>query len=159
MKVRPYRPSDAESVCATLNEIVARGDAFLYDTPFTPASTQAWIESHAAGFVAELDRAIVGGYVLRANQPGHGSHVCNAAYMVAESARGHGVGRMLGEHSLMEAKRLGFTAMQFNAVVATNASAVRLWKSLRFETIGTLPGAFRLGTGQLVDLHVMYRLL
>lgn len=159
MKVRPYRATDADSTCAILNEIVARGDAFLYDRPFTPSSTQTWVDSHAAGFVGEIEDVLVGGYVLRANQPGRGSHVCNAAYMVAASARGHGVGRLLGEHSLLEARRLGFTAMQFNAVVSTNAPAVRLWKTLGFATIGTLPGAFRLGTGQLVDLYVMYRTL
>jgi L-amino acid N-acyltransferase YncA len=159
VSVRSFRASDAASIAAILNAIVAHGDAFVYDTPFTPDSARAWIESHVAGFVAEQDGAVVAGYVLQPNQPGRGSHVCNAAYLVAESARGRGLGRLLGEHSLVEAKRLGFSAMQFNAVVATNTSAIRLWRGLGFETIGTLPGAFRDGGGRFVDLHVMYRAL
>jgi L-amino acid N-acyltransferase YncA len=140
-----------------LNEIVSRGDAFLYDSPFTSTSTRQWVDSHTAAFVAEGKGGIDGGYVIRPNQPGRGNHVCNAAYMVAESARGKGAGRILGEHSLAEAKRLGFTAMQFNAVVSTNTPAVALWTSLGFRVIGTLPAAFRLPDSRFSDLHVMFR--
>ena len=63
------------------------------------------------------------------------------------------------EHSLTEAVVLGFKAMQFNLVVSTNVAAIRLWRKLGFDTVGTLPLAFdhpRLG---LVDAYVMYRLL
>ena len=35
---------------------------------------------------------VVGTYILRPNQPGPGSHVANAAYMVAKDARGLGSG-------------------------------------------------------------------
>ena len=52
----------------------------------------------------------------------------NASYMIATAARGYGIGKLSGEHSLSEAKRLGFAAIQFNAVVSTNASAVALWR-------------------------------
>jgi len=49
--------------------------------------------------------------------------------------------------------------MQFNAVVASNAGAVRLWSSLGFTVVGTVPAAFdhpRLGP---VPLLIMYRTL
>ena len=49
--------------------------------------------------------------------------------------------------------------MQFNAVVETNERAVGLWRSLGFETIGTVPEAFRLPDGSLTGLHVMHRRL
>jgi ribosomal protein S18 acetylase RimI-like enzyme len=49
--------------------------------------------------------------------------------------------------------------MQFNAVVATNTAAVALWRSLGFETVGTVPRAFRHPTRGLVDLYVMHRFL
>jgi hypothetical protein len=49
--------------------------------------------------------------------------------------------------------------MQFNAVVASNETAVALWKSLGFDVIGTAPRAFRRGDGELVDLHIMHRML
>ena len=34
----------------------------------------------------------------------------------------------------------GFRGIQFNAVVETNVAAVRLWESLGFEIVGTVPG-------------------
>ena len=46
--------------------------------------------------------------------------------------------------------------MQFNAVVETNTAAVRLWQSLGFEVVGTVPGAFRSATHGYVGLHVMH---
>ncbi len=61
----------------------------------------------------------------------------------------------MGEHALDEAKRAGYAAMQFNFVIATNTPAVRLWTDLGFEIAGTLPRAFRLPNGQLVDAYVM----
>jgi ribosomal protein S18 acetylase RimI-like enzyme len=49
--------------------------------------------------------------------------------------------------------------MQFNFVVSSNESAVRLWRRLGFEIVGTLPRAFRHATKGYVDAHVMYRSL
>src|SRR5207248_134381 len=94
---------------------------------------------------------------LRPNHPGRGAHVATASYMVAPAARGLKVGRRLGEHSLEEARRLGFRAIQFNCVVRTNEPAVRLWKSLGFEIVGTLPEAFDHPTHGYVDAFVMHR--
>ena len=109
--------------------------------------------------VAEIDGRVVGTYILRANQPGPGSHVANAAFMVAPNAHGQGIGRAMGEHCLNEARRLGFRAMQFNFVVSTNESAIRLWQRLGFKNAGTLPDAFRHPEKGYVDVHVMFRSL
>jgi GNAT superfamily N-acetyltransferase len=79
--------------------------------------------------------------------------------MVDPAARGLGVGRALGEHILELARVDGYHSMQFNAVVETNAGAVRLWKQLGFEVIGTVPEAFDHPTEGRVGLHVMYRRL
>jgi ribosomal protein S18 acetylase RimI-like enzyme len=60
---------------------------------------------------------------------------------------------------LSEARRLGFLAMQFNFVVSTNESAVRLWQQLGFKIVGTLPRAFRHPEKVYIDVYVMYRSL
>ena len=65
----------------------------------------------------------------------------------------------MAEHCLSEARRLGFRAMQFNFVVATNQSAIHLWQLLRFKIVGTLPGAFRHPEKGYVDVYVMFRSL
>ena len=59
----------------------------------------------------------------------------------------------------LRAKELGFLAMQFNFVVSTNVRAIKLWRSLGFETVGRLPNGFRHPKEGLVDALVMYRSL
>jgi ribosomal protein S18 acetylase RimI-like enzyme len=65
----------------------------------------------------------------------------------------------MGEHALNEARRMGFRAMQFNFVVSTNESAIRLWEQLGFKIVGRLPGVFRHADKGFVDALVMFRSL
>ena len=76
--------------------------------------------------------------------------------MVSAAARGLGVGRSLGEYCVAWHRAEGFRGIQFNAVVETNTVAVRLWQSLGFEIIGTVPAAYESAAHGLVGLHVMY---
>jgi ribosomal protein S18 acetylase RimI-like enzyme len=66
------------------------------------------------------------------------------------------VGRALAEHVVAWHREQGFRGIQFNAVVETNTAAVRLWRSLGFEVVGTVPDAFLHPTMGYVGLHVMY---
>jgi hypothetical protein len=50
-------------------------------------------------------------------------------------------------------------AMQFNAVVETNAHAIRLWESLGFKILVTVPDALRRLDRGLVGLHIMHGFL
>jgi L-amino acid N-acyltransferase YncA len=102
---------------------------------------------------------VLGTAKLGPNQMGPGSHVANASFMVAEDARGRGVGRALGEAVISRATEAGYRALQFNAVVEANHAAVALWKTLGFEIIGTAPEAFDHPREGLVGLHIMYRRL
>ena len=79
--------------------------------------------------------------------------------MVAAEYRGRGIGRMLAEHSLQVAKEQGYRAMQFNAVVSTNAAAVALWQRLGFQILGTVPQGFDDPSHGLVDLFIMHKQL
>jgi ribosomal protein S18 acetylase RimI-like enzyme len=49
--------------------------------------------------------------------------------------------------------------MQFNFVVATNATAIRLWQRLGFNVVGTLPEAFLHPGRGCVDAYVMFKRL
>jgi GNAT superfamily N-acetyltransferase len=79
--------------------------------------------------------------------------------MVAPEAAGRGIGRSFAEHVIDEARHLGFTGMQFNAVVATNTRAIALWASMGFDIVGTVPDAFRHTTQGPTAIHIMYRSL
>ena len=158
MTIRPYENRDWPAVWAIFQEVVARGDTFVFvpDTPETEAK-RIWASHHV--FVAEEDGEVLGSSYIKPNQPGLGDHVANAGFMVAAKSRGKGVGRKLGEHAIEAARQLGFQAMQFNFVVSTNDSAVRLWMSLGFDTIGRLPNAFRHAALGPVDALIMYKAL
>jgi L-amino acid N-acyltransferase YncA len=159
MNLRPLRQRDLEPLFEIFRDVVADGTSYAQDerTPLE-AFIEYWTDRGGEQWIAEDDDArLVGGYTLRPNHPGRGSHVGTASYLVASHARGRGVGRLLGAHSIERAPRLGFLALQFNFVVSTNAAAVKLWHSLGFTTVGTLPRAFRHPALGLVDAHVMYR--
>ena len=160
MNIRAAATVDRDAIWKIFHEVVAAADTYAIDPKISREEALAyWFGAGTRTYVAESEGRIVGTYILRPNQSGGGSHVANAGFMVVPEARGRGMGRAMGEHSLNEARRLGFRAMQFNFVVSTNQSAVRLWQELNFEIVGTLPGAFRHPEKGYVDVYVMYRSL
>jgi len=140
--------------------VIADGDTYSYPPDLTMAEACAmWTTPPGRCFVAEQEGEVLGCYMLRPNQPGLGDHVANCGYMVAPAARRRGIaGKMCG-HSLDEARRAGFSAMQFNYVVSSNAGAVRLWQRHGFAIVGTVPGAFRHARLGPTDIYIMFRTL
>ena len=134
---------------------------FPYDHHTTRAEIESsWVNLKYLVYVAEMEGGeIAGAYIVKANQAGYGKHVANAAYMVDSRYRGQGIGRKLGEHSLKSAKAAGFHSMQYNLVVSTNQGAIKVWKDIGFEIIGTIPEGFWHYELGYVDAHVMYRRL
>ena len=160
INIRPAIDSDREAIWTIFHNVIASGDTYAFDSQIPRQDALAyWFQSDTHTYVAERDGRVFGTYILKANQLGLGSHVANAAFMVAPNAQGKGIGRAMGEHCLKEARRLGFRAMQFNFVVSTNESAIRLWQRLGFKIVGTLPGAFRHPERGYVDVYVMFRSL
>jgi len=102
---------------------------------------------------------VIGTYYIKPNSTGPAAHVANAGYMVLPAARGRGVARAMALDSFARAKAAGYRAMQFNLVIASNAAALHLWRSVGMEEVGRLQEAFRLPSGQYEDALVMYRLL
>ena len=138
--------------------VIACSDTYSYAPEMDIATArQLWTTPPARCFVAERDGEALGCYMLKPNQPGLGDHVANASYMVAPAARGQGIAAAMCEHSIAEARRAGFTAMQFNFVVASNAGAVRLWQRHGFRIVGQVPGAFRHAAHGPTDIYVMHR--
>lgn len=150
--------ADFGAICGIFRDVTISGDSYIYPEDFTPANIKQWMAG-SVPYVAKIGKEVVGLYLIRQNRIGRGSHVCNAAYMVSPAYQGKKIGRMMGEHSLVEAKKLGYLAMQFNIVVSTNHRAVHLWKSLGFNIVGTVPKAFNHKEKGLVDAYVMHKFL
>ncbi|HVE57909.1 MAG TPA: N-acetyltransferase [Pyrinomonadaceae bacterium] len=177
LEIRKATEADKPEIWKIIKSVISGGDTY----PFAPDSGEeemlafwfgagkwtyvaVWSEPPAlAGGLNDesdgLNGKIVGTFFLKANQPGLGSHIANAGYMVASEAKGKRVGRRMAEFSLEEARRLGFRAMQFNFVVKSNEIAVRLWQDIGFEIIGEIPEAFQHKEHGLTNALIMYRKL
>ncbi len=157
--IRAAEPGDAPAIAAIVCAVAAAGDTYALPRDLSPAAAEAfWIEpAPVRVLVAELDGRVVGTARYSPVRPAAGAHVATASFMVDPSASGRGVGRALGEEVLRRAADEGYSAMQFNAVVETNAAAVALWESLGFRIMTTIPAAFEHPEHGRVGLHVMLR--
>ena len=160
IQIRKAQSEDTEAIWSIFQAVIQTGDTYVYppDTP-KEALAKLWLAQTMHTYVAQVKDQILGTYIIKANFPGLGSHVANASYMVDPAAQGRGVGKAMGLHSLEEARRLGFRAMQFNLVVSRNSAAIHLWQKLGFMIIGTIPEAFNHRKLGFVDAYIMYRSL
>ena len=160
VRIRQIQADEFEQAWPIFQEVIASGDTYSYPPDLSMEQARAmWTTPPVRCYVAEDGDQMMGLYGLRPNQPGLGDHVANAGYMVASAARGRGVASAMCAHSLEEARRQGFTAMQFNYVVSSNEGAVRLWQRHGFAIVGRVPGAFRHATLGPTDVYVMHRML
>ena len=162
MTIRDARPEDWGAIWPFFREIVAAGETYAYDPEMTESEgRRIWMVGPPARTVVATgsEGEILGTASMYANRPGPGAHVASASFMVDPRHGRRGVGRALGEHMIEWAGQRGFRAIQFNAVVETNAPAVALWRSLGFEVVGTVPEAFAHPRHGYVGLLIMHRFL
>jgi GNAT superfamily N-acetyltransferase len=158
MSIREASDDDWEVIYPFFVAIVSAGDSYAYPANLTRDEARPlWMEK-APGrtVVAVREGRVVGTAKMGPNRPGRGAHVATASFMVDPNFQGHGIGAELGNYVVNWAKDAGYAAMQFNAVVETNVAAVRLWRSLGFEILTTVPEAFDHREHGLVGLHIMY---
>jgi len=160
MHIRKAIDQDRHEVWDIFTAVIQTGDTYVF-APDTPKEDldKIWFSPSMETYVLEDNGQILGTYVIKPNQIDLGSHIANGSYMVHPQAQGRGIGNLLCEHSLIEAKRFGFKAIQFNLVVSTNKVAVKLWQKHGFEIIGTIPEGFNHATMGYVDAYIMFRKL
>jgi L-amino acid N-acyltransferase YncA len=158
VEIREATPDDWPEIWPIFSEVVRAGETYAFDPAMTSDEARAlWLEQPPGHTVVALvDGAVVGTAKMGPNRPARGSHVGTASFMVGPAARGHGVGRALATYVVGWHRDHGYRGIQFNAVVETNTAAVALGKSLGFEIVGTVPGAFDHPTHGYVGLHVMF---
>jgi L-amino acid N-acyltransferase YncA len=160
MHIRKAIDQDRHEVWEIFTSVIQTGDTYVF-APDTPKEDldKIWFGPYMETYVLEDNGEILGTYVIKPNQVDLGAHIANGSYMVHPKAQGRGIGNLLCEHSLVEAKRFGFKAMQFNIVVSTNKVAVKLWQKHGFEIIGTIPEGFNHLELGYVDAYIMFRKL
>jgi L-amino acid N-acyltransferase YncA len=156
--IRPATEADWPAIWPFFRGTVEAGETYAYPADLTAEQgRELWLERPPGATVVLVeDGQVLGSARMGPNRPGRGDHVGTASFMVAPEARGRGVGRALGEHVVAWHRERGFRGIQFNAVVETNTAAVALWRSLGFEVVGTVPGAFHSAADGYVGLHVMH---
>ncbi|MGC4948690.1 N-acetyltransferase family protein [Streptomyces sp. DT224] len=162
MLIREATFGDWPAIWPFFHEIVAAGETFTYPLDLQEADAAGWwlLEPPNRTVVAvDDDGTVLGTAKMNKNHMGNGSHIAGASYMVAPRHSGKGVGRALCEYTIDWARTAGYRAMQFNAVVETNTAAVRLYRSLGFDILGTLPEGFDHPVEGFVGLHIMHRRL
>ena len=160
IEIKKATNQDQNAIWAIIRQVIAGGDTYA----FSPDSSREkmldyWCSADKHTYVATINDQVVGTFILKSNQPDLGAHVANASYMTDPAARGQGVGKAMGLFSLDEARRLGYRAMQFNLVVATNTQAVELWQKIGFTIIGEIPEAFQHREKGLVNALIMHQKL
>jgi ribosomal protein S18 acetylase RimI-like enzyme len=162
VNVRDAIADDWPAIWPFLRDVIAAGETFCWDRDTDePTAREMWMhEPPGVNLVAvNNDGNVLGTAEIHRNHGGGGRHVANAGFIVDPAHGGRGVGRALGEHVIERARRDGFEAMVFNAVVETNTNAVALWRSLGFDVLATIPRAFDHPLHGKVGLLVMHRTL
>ncbi len=158
--LKPFEQKDDKSLHKIFQEVVDAGSQFPYEDSSFEGFHRQFFQPVGQVYVCHtLGGKVIGGFYLRPNFPGRSSHIANAAYMIKEEYRGKGIGSLLIQASLHFAKDLGFQAMQFNMVLSNNRLAIKLYENLGFNSIGTIPQAFRNPDASFQDGYVMHRKL
>lgn len=160
ISLRPATEDDFPAIWRIFGEIIRAGDTYTNDLTFTEHEAHSmWLGPRVRTWVADADGQVVGAYKLVPNYPGRGAHVANGSYIVDANFRGGGIGRLMVEHSLREAKHAGYRAIQFNFVVSTNVGAIKLYEKLGFRILATIPAAFSHDELGYIDALLMHRSL
>ncbi|HJB96063.1 MAG TPA: GNAT family N-acetyltransferase [Candidatus Mediterraneibacter intestinigallinarum] len=161
IQIREYEKTDVNEAVKIWNQVVEDGEAFPQMEFLTEKSGDEFFREQSFTGIAydEETGETAGLYILHPNNIGRCGHICNASYAVKKGMRGHHIGEKLVIHCMRKGKELGFRILQFNAVVASNRYALRLYEKLGFVRLGTIPGGFLMKDGHYEDIIPHYHVL
>ena len=156
--IKQLEKTDIKQAIDIWNDVVIDGIAFPQTELLNEETGLKFFNPQSFTGVAfdENTGEIVGLYILHPNNVGRCGHIANASYAVKKDKRGQHIGELLVKNCLIKAKELGFKILQFNAVVATNTSALKLYKKLGFTQLGIIPKGFLLKDGTYEDIIPHY---
>lgn len=158
--LEPFTPEDENPLYDIFRDVVDSGWQFPYESSSLQEFHRQFFAPQAHVFVCHTaERKVVGGFYIKPNCSGGPGLVANAAYMVRNTHRNKGIGKLLIKASLHLAKGFGFQSMQFNRVLSQNHVAIAMYQKLGFKIIDTIPEAFRSPDGVWQEGYRMARSL
>lgn len=154
--IQEYQAEDIPEMIEIWNNVVEDADAFPQMEKFSEEEAKIFFASQTYTAVATRDKQVSGLYILHPNNIGRCGHIANASYAVGVNNRGYHIGEKLVRHSMKMAGIYGFSLLQFNAVVSTNAGANYLYEKIGFHKVGVIPGGYLLGNGNYENIIVYY---
>lgn len=158
LKIEEFKKEYVKDAISIWNDIVEDGIAFPQKEALDEKSGTEFFNSQSfTGIAIDTDsNEVVGLYILHPNNVGRCGHISNASYAVKKLKRGMHIGEFLVKDCLAKAKEIGFKILQFNAVVATNTSALKLYAKLGFTQLGIIPNGFLMKDGTYEDIIPHY---
>lgn len=153
--IKKYNNDDILKITKIWNDIIDEGSSFHWDEHFSPEKVQYILSQQTETYCAYADNELAGFYLLHPNSSGKCKHIANAMYAVKKEYRCKGIGTKLIKHSLEEAKKHGFIAMQYNSVVAGNPS-IGIYQKLGFEQVGIIKNGYKAEDNNFLDLIIFY---
>jgi|SRR6266496_2851576 len=159
--VRPAKLADVTAITEIYNEVILTTTATFDIEPKSFADRTQWLQAHGEKYpvlVAVVDGQTVGFAALRPwSQRRAYDQTVESCFYVRSTQRGRGIGRMLKEAIIEEARRLGFHTIIARMAEGSNES-LHLNQSLGFVHVGTLREVGR-KFGKLIDVQIMQKIL
>lgn len=148
-------PEDERIVKDLLNDRIKEGESWPFLEILDDREFRNYFFAHTALVARSKDGQVVGAFYCKPNFPGRCSHFCNGGFLTHPNWRRCGVASAMVTAYLRVAKDLGFRAVLFNLVFASNVASVRLWEKFGFTRIGVLPGCGHMQSG-ISDAYQYY---
>ncbi len=161
IKIRRALAEDVEAIMAIYNEAILTTTATFDTEPKTIAERMEWFKTHDERhpiLIAAIDGTIVGWASLSrwSDRPAYDDTAETSFYVNAEY-RGRGIGRMLKEAIIEEARRFHFHTL-IARVAEGSQESLHLNESVGFVHVGTMKQVGR-KFGKLLDVHILQKML
>ncbi|HEY1521293.1 MAG TPA: GNAT family N-acetyltransferase [Solirubrobacteraceae bacterium] len=153
MEIRPIEGGDRPALSGFFERMPESDRTFLKEDVGDPRVLEDWVEPGAGRAIAVEDGAVVGAVaVLRL--VGWSSHVGEVRLVVDPDHRGHGIGRSLARHAVLEAVDMGLKKVVVE-VIADQGPLIAMFRGLGFEPEALLTNHVQDRSGQTRDLIVL----
>jgi phosphinothricin acetyltransferase len=159
--IRRAEFADVEAITEIYNEAIQTTTATFDTEPKTIEDRRRWFQSHGERYpvlVALLDTTVVGWACLgKWSDRSAYDGTAETTFYVSSQHRGKGIGRLLKEEIIEEARRLGFHSL-IARVAEGSEESLHLNLAFGFEKVGTLKEVGR-KFDRLLDVHILQKML